>query len=852
MTKRLLLFCSCLSFIWQFSVAQNRTNLRTLNAGANVVKDQQENSWQFSIGEQFVVPLVGQNVALTQGFNQPDGLGKTELLVYQDSIGFNSKVNSLQTTAVVVGVDSSAKFIWKDFVLKNQSALRELSIDSIRFKNGFFTVNRTSFKIKKDQLDSLRISLIETIEGKYTDTIFIYSNSTVNNPFFFPVVAQISKVPFPEIVVYEKDTLGAKIKNGSQLSFGVLEINHDSTKTIIIKNNGVGNLLLKNISVDNLNFNVIGFVPTTLAQHEIFTFKIQLRGTNSGQFLGKLLLVSNDLIEDSLFLNLKGEVLNTTTWNGTSWSNGLPDSTKIVRIWNDYAAGGFTAKQLEVKAGVTVSIHDNSTRILVKDSVINLGTISKWCLNVTDFTNQLTGNAVVVEQPKISSLGLLEAVFESQYVDSFSVSQLNTPEWYISGLPLGLKSTKNKIEGSAVELGTFNLKISALQGNCSATDSVDLVVTDLTNPKLYIPSVFTVKCNLPKFRLSPLTDSKGSITYELQTPNPCVVLNTTTGDVEILCGDFDGPLSINIKQARTTKYRSASASTLLVFEKEKPVLKLLQTTFDIYSNDSIIPYETNSSSKPTFTLLGESSNAIVLKSNGIMQLLQIGTVPVIVDLPESSCFQRVRDTVYLEIVNDPKPPVAGNDTVYFYLYQSDITINLYQNDYGVTALLDSSKLDLQIKDAVYDKYLEVPGVGLFIESKETPGVIVFKPKSTFIGTYQFDYSITDKEGLVGYGHIIITVLTKDEIPKLEYKELYTPNGDGKNDIFIIGYLNEDDPGNLTVIDRLGNQVYYRARYRNEWDFTLDNGRMVDDGAYFFVYKENGREKLQGAFEIRRK
>lgn len=95
-------------------------------------------------------------------------------------------------------------------------------------------------------------------------------------------------------------------------------------------------------------------------------------------------------------------------------------------------------------------------------------------------------------------------------------------------------------------------------------------------------------------------------------------------------------------------------------------------------------------------------------------------------------------------------------------------------------------------------------------------------------------------------------MVEDEIPNLEYRELYTPNNDGLNDIFIIGYLNYENPGSLTVIDRLGNELFHRDDYVNDWDFTDQNGDMVDDGAYFFVYIEEGREKLQGTFEIKRR
>ena len=78
---------------------------------------------------------------------------------------------------------------------------------------------------------------------------------------------------------------------------------------------------------------------------------------------------------------------------------------------------------------------------------------------------------------------------------------------------------------------------------------------------------------------------------------------------------------------------------------------------------------------------------------------------------------------------------------------------------------------------------------------------------------------------------------------LEFPNIITPNGDGKNDVFAIRNLNVDVPNRLVVYDRWGKKVYDKQNYatyvdeygevRNpEEGFTADK---LSDGVYYFVF-----------------
>ena len=81
--------------------------------------------------------------------------------------------------------------------------------------------------------------------------------------------------------------------------------------------------------------------------------------------------------------------------------------------------------------------------------------------------------------------------------------------------------------------------------------------------------------------------------------------------------------------------------------------------------------------------------------------------------------------------------------------------------------------------------------------------------------------------------------------KLKIPNIFTPNGDGINDYFEIGYGEEGKPINdlnvyflsnkLTIFNRWGRIVYESNDYKNDWD-----GGKLPDGTYFYVLECKGK------------
>lgn len=61
--------------------------------------------------------------------------------------------------------------------------------------------------------------------------------------------------------------------------------------------------------------------------------------------------------------------------------------------------------------------------------------------------------------------------------------------------------------------------------------------------------------------------------------------------------------------------------------------------------------------------------------------------------------------------------------------------------------------------------------------------------------------------------------------------VFTPNGDGRNDTFEIPGLEYYDANEITILNRWGSTVYYRKGYKNDW-----TGGDLNEGTYFYLLK----------------
>ncbi|MEI6576672.1 MAG: PKD domain-containing protein [Bacteroidota bacterium] len=67
--------------------------------------------------------------------------------------------------------------------------------------------------------------------------------------------------------------------------------------------------------------------------------------------------------------------------------------------------------------------------------------------------------------------------------------------------------------------------------------------------------------------------------------------------------------------------------------------------------------------------------------------------------------------------------------------------------------------------------------------------------------------------------------------------IITPNGDGKNDFFVIDNLDSYTTNELTIFDRWGKKIYQKDNYQNDW-----GGDGHPDGTYYWILRTRGSLK----------
>ena len=84
--------------------------------------------------------------------------------------------------------------------------------------------------------------------------------------------------------------------------------------------------------------------------------------------------------------------------------------------------------------------------------------------------------------------------------------------------------------------------------------------------------------------------------------------------------------------------------------------------------------------------------------------------------------------------------------------------------------------------------------------------------------------------------------------KTKANDLVTPNGDGKNDFWIIHESSYIKGCTVIVFNRWGQKVFESVNYSNDWDCTF-KGKPLPDGAYYYVIECDGQMLKRGSLTI---
>lgn len=109
------------------------------------------------------------------------------------------------------------------------------------------------------------------------------------------------------------------------------------------------------------------------------------------------------------------------------------------------------------------------------------------------------------------------------------------------------------------------------------------------------------------------------------------------------------------------------------------------------------------------------------------------------------------------------------------------------------------------------------------------------------GSGIFTLTATDECQNIGVSDVKVEMLPGCEIDEVN---VFTPNGDGKNDKLVFKNLEYFPNSQLLIFNRWGEKVYENSNYRNDWD-----GENLHAGTYFFNLTIPNSETRTGFFKL---
>ena len=213
-------------------------------------------------------------------------------------------------TALNFGSATVGDVLSKTFTINNLGSAA-LNLSNLSLPAGFSLSGSLPATIAAGGNDTITINVDTSVVASPSGTLQFATNDSDENPFDFPISAEVSATPDPEIQVLDGT---ADIADGTAtaLNFGSATVGGTLSKTFTINNLGSATLNLSNLSLPT-GFSISGSMPATIAAGGSNTITIDVDTSAAGSLSGTLQFDTNDSDENPFDFAISATVENQGT-----------------------------------------------------------------------------------------------------------------------------------------------------------------------------------------------------------------------------------------------------------------------------------------------------------------------------------------------------------------------------------------------------------------------------------------------------------------------------------------------------------------------------------------------------------
>ena len=330
------------------------------------------------------------------------------------------------------------------------------------------------------------------------------------------------------------------------------------------------------------------------------------------------------------------------------------------------------------------------------------------------------------------------------------------------------------------------------------------------------------------------SSSTGDITkYEWSVIDQGGVVTNKTGITTefMLSPNFAGalPADFNVKLVVTDSFGNASSNIITIKVDRQPVA-------EVYSDgkldkDGSMLVDGSVSTGNTLSYLWTTSEGKIVGPNNQPKVNLTGAGNYTLEIAD---IHGCKSTKVFNFPIDLYHIIANPDYARISWIQ-DTTINVLANDQSTVDLLPGTV-----------RVIKSPASGNAKVNED--GTITYIPTERNAGRDQFDYEVCNVGNLCASTTVTVDVFDV----RIIIPGGFSPNGDGENDKFVFGGLENYPKSQLYIYTRAGQLIYQSGNYQNDWDGTsitkaVSGQQLVPTGVYYYILKPGGTDRTVKGF-----